>query len=92
VAVAWRHPGVYIDVSAFRPRNIFKSGSGWETLVRYGEKVISEKILFGSTWALLGTPPATIVNEAATVPWPESVRDRWMYSNAERLLERTRTR
>jgi len=86
VAVAWRHPNVYIDVSAFRPRNIFKAGSGWEALVQYGEKVISEKILIGTTWALLGTEPATIVDEAAAAPWPEAVRDRWMYSNAERLL------
>lgn len=87
VAVAWRHPHVYIDVSAFRPRNVFQEGSGWEALIRFGAKVIPESVVFGSTWSLLGRTPEQAVTEAAGVPWPDRVKEQWLYANAAKLLD-----
>jgi predicted TIM-barrel fold metal-dependent hydrolase len=86
VAVAWRHPNVYIDISAFRPRHIFQAGTGWEALVRYGEKVISDSIVYGSTWSLLGLTPQEAISEASSVPWPDDVKQRWLYDNMATLL------
>ncbi|MGC4109308.1 MAG: amidohydrolase family protein [Nocardioides sp.] len=86
-AVAWRHRNVWIDVSAFRIRNVFQSGTGWDPLIIYGGKVISDRILFGTTWSLLGITPEQAVTEAASAPWPHEVRRRWLYENAARLLE-----
>ena len=58
VAVAWRHPNVFIDTSAFRPKNIFLPGNGWEPLVHYADRTIADRVLWGSTWTLLGMRPA----------------------------------
>lgn len=89
VAIAWRHPNVYIDVSAFRPRNVFRKGSGWDQLVYYGTRTISDSLLFGSTWTLLGRTPAEMCAEAWQVPWPQSVKEQWLSTNGLRLLEST---
>jgi predicted TIM-barrel fold metal-dependent hydrolase len=86
VAVAWRHPNVVIDVSAFRPKNLFRPGSGWEPLVEYGARALSDSIVYGTTWSLLGLTPRAAVEEAAAVGWPAEVKDRWLYSNAARFL------
>lgn len=86
VAVAWRHPNVVVDVSAFRPRNVFRAGSGWEPLVHHGQRGLSDSVVYGSTWGLLGMTPAAAVAEAAEVPWPDAVKDKWLSGNAARFL------
>ena len=86
VAVAWRHPTVVIDVSAFRPRNVFQPGSGWEPLVHYGPRGLSDSIVYGTTWALLGLTPSAAVDEAAAVAWPDDVRRSGCTSTAARFL------
>lgn len=88
VAVAWRHRNVFIDISAFRPRNVFQRGSGWEALVYYGARTVRDRLLFGSTWSLLGRSPKEMVEEAWAVPWPEEVRRAWLHDNGRRLLDR----
>lgn len=87
VAVAWRHPNVYIDLAAFRPRHIFTPGSGWEALVYYGQRTIADRLTFGTTWSLLGMTPQEVVTEAKDVSWPESVKQRWLHDNAWALLQ-----
>lgn len=87
VAVAWRHRHVYVDVSAFRPRNVFQAGAGWEALVYHGARTIRDRLLFGSTWSLLGRSPEEMVEEAWNVPWPAEVRQAWLHDNGRRLLD-----
>ena len=86
VAVAWRHENVYIDISAFRPKNIFVPGSGWDAFVYYGARTIREKIVYGTTWTLLGVSPSALTQEARDVPWPDEVKRSWLHDNAHRLL------
>lgn len=87
VATAWRHPNVYVDVSAFRPRNVFRPGAGWESLQHYGANMLSDSIVFGSTWSLLGLTPQQATDEARNVPWPDDVKRRWLYDNAATMLD-----
>jgi predicted TIM-barrel fold metal-dependent hydrolase len=87
VAVAWRHPNVYIDYSAFRPKHLFVPGAGWEPLAYHGSRGLREKIVYGSTWALLGRPVAELIAEARSLPWPESTSSAWLHDNAARVLD-----
>jgi len=89
IMVAWRHQGVYIDFSAFRPQHVFVAGSGWDALAYYGSRTVQHKIVLGTTWTLLGVPPETILQEAADTPWPDDVKRRWLCDNAWALLELT---
>jgi predicted TIM-barrel fold metal-dependent hydrolase len=86
VAVAWRHPNVYLDISAFRPRHLFVTGSGWEALAYYGGKTISSRLLFGTTWTLLGMTPEVLVEEARAAPWDSPVVEAWLSGNGHRIF------
>lgn len=88
VSVAWRHRNVFIDLSAFHPRNVFRAGSGWEALVYYGERTVADRLLFGTTWTLLGVTPEEAVRAASEVPWPHQVKERWLCANGRALLDR----
>lgn len=86
VAVAWRHPNVYIDISAFRPKHVATTGTGWEMLWYYMQRTLKEKVVFGTTWTLLGSRVEDLISEACGLGLDERVRDLWLYRNACRVL------
>lgn len=86
--VTWRHENVYVDLSAHRPRTFTRPGSGWEPLLRYGNRQVADRVLFASTWTLLGVPPADLAAEVRELPLRDDVLDKWLGGNALRLLGR----
>lgn len=86
--VAWRHEHVYVDLSAHRPRTFARPNSGWEALLRFGNRQLADRVLFASTWTLLGVPPATLAAEVRDLPLDEAVAEQWLGGNALRLLGR----
>jgi predicted TIM-barrel fold metal-dependent hydrolase len=54
VAVAWRNPNIYINIASYLPKYIGMKGTGWKTLIHYGNSVLKDKILFASTWLFTG--------------------------------------
>jgi len=52
VAVAWRNPNIYIDIASYLPKYLSMQGTGWEPLMHFGNTVLQDKILFGSTCSL----------------------------------------
>lgn len=86
VAVAWRHPNVYVDTTAFRPRHIATPGSGWDMLWYFMSRTLEHKVLFGSTWTLLGRKPGEIADEARGLELSDRTRALWLHDNAARVL------
>ncbi|MEJ2866475.1 amidohydrolase family protein [Actinomycetospora sp. OC33-EN08] len=86
--VAWRHRHVYVDLSAHRPRTFTRPDSGWGPLLRLGNRQLADRVLFASTWTLLGVPPARLIEEVRALPLDDAVIDRWLGGNAARLLGR----
>ncbi len=86
--VTWRHRNVYVDLSAHRPRTFARPGSGWEPLLRFGNRQLADRVLFASTWTLLGIPPAQLVAEVRDLPLDDAVTERWLGGNALELLGR----
>jgi predicted TIM-barrel fold metal-dependent hydrolase len=84
IAVAWRHPNVYIGLPGLRPKYLAREGSGWTELLRYGSTVIRDKIIFGSANPLL--PIGRSVDEILGLPLPEGASELWLRDNAVRLL------
>ncbi len=84
VAVAWRHPNVYISTSTVRPKYLGKSNSGYETLLQLGGSVLADKIMFASGWPMLSMKQG--VGEVCHLPLREEVKDKWLYHNAARLF------
>lgn len=86
--VAWRHRHVYVDLSAHRPRTFTRAGSGWEPLLQLGNRQLADRVVFASTWTLLGVPPADLVEEVRALPLREDTLQRWLGGNALRMLGR----
>jgi hypothetical protein len=85
IAVAWRHPNVYIGLSSLRAAVLGKSGSGYEPLVTYGNSVLQDKLIFGSGWPLL--PLQRSVEEFRALPWKAEVISKLLGINLSRALK-----
>jgi len=87
VAVAWKNPNIYIDFASYLPKYIGMKGTGWESFLHYGNSVIQDKILFGSTWLFMGMSIKQLADEVMKLPLKEKVKKKWLYGNAVKLLE-----
>ena len=54
--------------------------------MHYGNSVLQDKILFGSTWLFMGMSIKQLADEVMKLPLKEKVKEKWLYSNAARLL------
>ena len=83
VAVAWKHSNVYIEVGAVSPKYIGAPGSGWEPLMRYGNTLLQDQVLFATDSML---PHKRCVDELKALPLKEEVKEKWLGGNAARIL------
>lgn len=89
MAVAWRHPNVWIGIVAVRPKYLNVEHSGYEMLLQYGNTVLQDRMIFGSAFPM--QPVDRAIDEIAALPLKESVRHKWLYENAARFLGLDRT-
>ncbi len=87
VLLAWKHPNVYLELAAHRPRYFAEPGTGWEPLTRFGQTTIADKVLFGTGWFLIGRPPADLVAELRALPVRPGVMEQWLHGNAAAVLD-----
>lgn len=84
IAVCWRHPNLYIEISGTMPAYIGAPGSGWEPLIRYGNSVLKDKILWASNWPMIS--PKESLAEFDKFPLKDDVKERWFGGNALKAL------
>ena len=86
VAVAWRNRNIYIDIASYLPRYLGMPGSGWEPLLNFGNSILQDRVLFGSTWLFMGLSIKQLADEVMKLPLREEVKHKWLYQNAARLF------
>lgn len=84
--IAWKHPNVYLELGAHRPRYFTAPGAGWEPLLRYGQTTIQDKILYGTGAYLISRTPKELIDEMLQLPVAPEILNKWMYANAARLM------
>jgi hypothetical protein len=84
--LAWKHPNVYLELAAHRPKYFTAPGAGWEPLLRYGQTTIQDKILFGSGAFLIGRSQAELLAEFRALPIKSEVMEKWLWRNAAALM------
>jgi hypothetical protein len=87
VAVAWRNPNIFIDIASYLPKYIGMKGTGWEPLMHFGNSVLQDRILFGSTWLFMGMSIKQLADGVMELPLKEEVKRKWLYENAAKLLD-----
>jgi predicted TIM-barrel fold metal-dependent hydrolase len=84
--VAWKHPNVYLELGAHRPKYFAAPGAGWEPLLRYGQTTIRDKVVYGSGAFLINRPHRQLCDEMRQLPVTPEALDGWLWRNAARLL------
>jgi hypothetical protein len=86
VALVRRHPNMFVDTAAHRPRHFATPGSGWEMFLQFGNTVLQDKVMVGLSWRTVGQPIDVLVNEYLDLPLKDAVKEKWLYNNAARVL------
>ncbi|HVZ00777.1 MAG TPA: amidohydrolase family protein [Dongiaceae bacterium] len=84
IAVAWRHPNVWIGLVAVRPKYLADPNSGYGPLLQYGRSILQDRIIFGSSFPMM--PVERSVAEIRALPLGAEVEHKWLYANAAAFL------
>jgi predicted TIM-barrel fold metal-dependent hydrolase len=84
MAFLWRHSNAHTDISAIRPKYLGLPGTGWETLLQYGNSLLQDKVLFGTAWPAQQFKES--IEELKKLPIKKEVLAKWLGGNAKRLL------
>lgn len=84
VAVARKHPRIYMEFGGLAPKYIGAQGSGWEMMYRFMNSVLGEQILYGTDWP-------TMDHQRTLKEWQElglkpQVLEKLLAGNAKALL------
>jgi uncharacterized protein len=83
-----RHPNLYCDTAAHRPRHFATPGSGWESFLQFGNTLLQDKIMVGLSRATLGMSFEQLIAEYEALPLKSAVLEKWLYRNALAFLRR----
>lgn len=84
--ITWKHPNVYLELGAHRPKYFTAPGAGWEALMRFGQTTIAEKVLYGTGAFLINRPYQELCDEVRALPLSQEILERWLWRNAAELL------
>lgn len=84
IAVAWRHPNVYIGLMAVRPKYLTVPNSGYESLLQYGSTLLKNRIIFGTAFPLMSVQQA--LDDVEQLPLDDAIKRKWLHDNAAKFL------
>ena len=84
VAVARKHPQVYLEFGGLAPKYVAAPGSGWETMYRFMNSVLQDQILYGTDWPAFEFGRA--LAEWRAMELKAAVREKLLGGNARRLF------
>jgi uncharacterized protein len=87
VAVARRQPTVFIDLSTLRPKHLVSPGSGYDVLIANGNRGLQDQMIFATGWHTQGIPIKQLVSEVDMLIKNDTIKQKWMYDNAARVLK-----
>lgn len=86
VAVARRHPTVYLELGGLAPKYVARAGSGWDVLMSMLGRVLSDRVLFGTDWPVM--PHQRVLDEWRAMGLDDSVLEQLLGANTRSLYSR----
>ncbi|MGB3481145.1 MAG: amidohydrolase family protein [Mycobacterium sp.] len=87
VAVARRHPTVYLELGGLAPKYVARRGSGWDVLMSMIPSVLRDRVLFGTDWPVM--PHQRVLDEWQAMGLDDAVLRQVLGANARSLYSRT---
>jgi len=85
VAVARKHPNVFMEFGGLAPKYIGAAGSGWEMMYRFMNSVLKDQVLYGTDWPTMDHQRT--LNEWHDLALKPEVLKRLMAGNAKALIQ-----
>ena len=85
VAVARKHPNVYLEFGGLAPRYVGEAGTGWEVVRRFMNNLLKGQVLFGTDWPVIAQERA--LDEWRAMGLKDDVLDGLLGGNAQRLID-----
>ena len=86
VAVARKHPKVYLEFGGLAPKYVGAAGTGWDVVFRFMNSLLAGQVLFGTDWPVF--PMDRALAEWRGLGLKPAVLDGLLGGNASRLLGR----
>ncbi len=86
VAVARKHPNVYLDFGGIAPKYIGAAGTGWEVMRSMMNNLLSNQILFATDWPVMDQSRA--ITEWREMGLKDEVLNKLFYQNAQKLIRK----
>ena len=86
IALAKRHENLFFSTTGLMPDYLRTPGQGWDILMNFTHCVLQNRLVFASGWLTNGICINDFIKDALNLPLKDAIVDKWMYSNAERLL------
>jgi predicted TIM-barrel fold metal-dependent hydrolase len=87
VAVARKHPQVFLDFGGLAPKYVGRPGTGWDALFGVMGSLLSRQVLFATDWPVFSMERA--LREWAGLSLPEATLPLLLHGNITRLLNGT---
>jgi predicted TIM-barrel fold metal-dependent hydrolase len=84
VAIARKHPSVFIEVGGIAPKYLAAENSGWDILMRFANNLLQDQVLFATDSML---PFKRAVEEAKALPLKPQCLEKFLGGNAARLID-----
>lgn len=83
IAVARRHPNVYLEYGAIAPKYFAVPGSGWEPVLQFANSVLQDQVFFATDWPTF--PFVRAIREHSVLPWKPEARSKIFSENITKL-------
>ena len=86
VAVARKHPNIYMEFGGLAPKYVGAQGTGWEVMYRFMNSLLQDQILFGTDWPVI--PLSRAIPEWRELGLKPQVLEKALGGNAAKLIGR----
>lgn len=88
VAVARKHPNIFIEFGGLAPKYVGATGSGWEMMYRFMNSVLAKQVLYGTDWPTMDHQRT--IHEWCDLGLKPQVLKLLMSGNTQRLITQHR--
>lgn len=85
MAVAWKHPNVYLEFGAIAPKYMAHPKGGWQPMPHWMRTQLRDQTLLGTDWPMLRYE--RLVEELPLLELGERAQCAYVKGNAERVIE-----
>jgi predicted TIM-barrel fold metal-dependent hydrolase len=83
VAIAWKHPNIFLEFGAISPKYIAQKG-GWDPMFQFINSILQDQVVYGTDWPMISFDRT--LKEWRDLPLKPEVKEKLFYKNTLKLI------